>query len=242
MNRGDAAKMEVYMKYSGKRLQGMPPAISADDCLAALLEDERQALIDNRKEIVFEAGESIIKEGFVASNVLYLEEGLVRLDALVDGRHSTVNLVSPHSFVGLICTFASHNLMCSARALEPSRVSLIDLELFEHFVRQNGTFAVYLTRHISAVTSRIVHRLARLKDKHIDGALSVLLLEFAEIYQSMDYTVPLNRKEIADMLGYSKESVINALSRMHREGIVKVKGRKIGILRKDTLRKISQTG
>jgi len=231
------------MEYSGEQQQrNVPEAVTADDCLAALLDDERQALLENRKEIVFEAGENIIKEGFVASNVLYLEEGLVRLNVLVDGRHSAVNLVSPRSFVGLICTFASHNLMCSARALEASRVSLIDLKLFERFVRQNGTFALYLTRHISAVTSRIVHRLARLKDKQIDGALSVLLLEFAGIYHSADYTIPLNRKEIADILGYSKESVINALSRMHREGIVKVNGRKIGILRQDTLRKISQTG
>ena len=222
--------------------QYMPEAITADDCLATLLEDERQALLDNRKEIVFEAGESLIKEGFVASNVLYLEEGLVRLNVLIDGRHSAVNLVSPRSFVGLICTFANHNLMCSARALEPSRVSLIDLELFERFVKQNGSFAMHLTRHISAITSKIVHRLARLRDKHIDGALSVLLLEFLEIYQSPDYTIPLNRKEIADILGYSKESVINALSRMHREGIVKVNGRKIGILKEETLRKISQTG
>ena len=216
--------------------------VSARDCFQALLDDEQQTLEESRKDIHFKAGENILKEGFVASNVLCLQEGLVRMDVIVDGHHSAVNLVAPPSFVGLLCTFSSYNLVCSATALEPSKICLIEIELFERFIRQNGLFANRITRHMSAVASQIVHRLARFKDKHIDGALSVLLLEFADIYGASDFVLPLNRKDMADMLGYSKESVINAISRLHREEILKVSGRNIRIQQETKLRKIAQTG
>ena len=217
-------------------------AVSVRDCFQALLDDEKQALEDSRKDVYFEAGENILREGFVASNVLCLEEGLVRMNVIVDGRHSTVNLVAPPSFVGLLCTFSSYNLVCSATALENSKICLIEKELFERFIGQNGLFANRITRHMSAIASQIIHRLARFKDKQIDGALSVLLLEFADIYGNSDFMLPLNRKEMAGMLGYSKESVINAISRLHREGILKVSGRNIRIQEESKLRKIAQTG
>ena len=216
--------------------------VTADDCLKALLDEEKDRLWDNRKVVDFKAGENIIREGFVASNILFLEEGLVRLDVIVDGHHSAINLIGPGSFIGLLCAFAGYNLVCSARALESSRVWLFDLRLFESLIHQNGNFAGKITRHMSVVTSHIVHRLARFKDKQIDGALAVLLLEFSQLYGSLNYILPVNRKEMAEMLGYSKESVINAISGMNREGTIEVSGRHITILREEKLKKVAQTG
>ena len=50
------------------------------------------------------------------------------------------------------------------------------------------------------------------------------------------------RKELANMLGYSKESVINTLSKFNKEGILKVSDRKIEILDKSKLIQISKIG
>ena len=127
--------------FEGSIHDGGSGWIRALDCFDALLDDEKQALWEGSRKIHFKAGENIIREGFVASNVLFLEEGMVRLDVIVDGQHSAVNIVGSQSFVGLLCTFASHNLVCSAQALEPCQVRVIDLQLFERFIRQNGQFA-----------------------------------------------------------------------------------------------------
>ncbi|MDO9594974.1 MAG: helix-turn-helix domain-containing protein, partial [Lutibacter sp.] len=68
------------------------------------------------------------------------------------------------------------------------------------------------------------------------------LLEFVEIYNSKTFTLPVVRKELADMLGYSKESVINTLSKFNREGIINVSDRKIEILDISKLEQISKLG
>lgn len=192
--------------------------ITAIECFDALSADQKSLLIQNRSEVEFEKRETIIKRGLAASSVLFLEEGLAKLDIMIDGKTSTVGLIQPQSFIGIICTFANRNLNFSAIALEKTRVSLISMEFFEHLVHQNGDFAFRIIQHMSFLTNNLVHHIARFTHKNIEGTLAILLLEFADIYHSDTFTIPINRKEIAQILGYSVESVINTLSKFNREG------------------------
>lgn len=220
----------------------VPEFISADDCLEVLTEDEKKELFDNKIEIDFEAGETIIKRGFTASNILYLEKGLAKLDIVTDNHTSTVNLVPTNSFVGIICTFATHNFDFTAIALEKSTIYSFDIKLFEKFVHQNGKFACHLIKHMSGLTNSLVHKVSRLNHKNIDGALSIILLDFSRIYKSNIFNIPVNRKELANMLGYSKESVINTLSKFNKDGIINVHEKRIEIIDKKRLEQIGEVG
>ena len=52
----------------------------------------------------------------------------------------------------------------------------------------------------------------------------------------------MSRIELANMLGYSKESVINTLSKFNKENIIIVDDRKIKILELEKLEQISKLG
>ncbi len=52
----------------------------------------------------------------------------------------------------------------------------------------------------------------------------------------------MTRQELANLLGYSKESVINTLSKFNREGIIKVSDRKIELINYEKLQQISKLG
>ncbi len=216
--------------------------VTAEQCFEALTDDEKNELINNKREIEFAAGETIIKEGFVASHIMYIEKGLAKLDVITDGKTSTVGLVPPKSFVGIICTFAGHNFEFSSTALEKTTITLFDIDVFEKFVNQNGVFACKIIKHMSLLTNKLVHQIARISNKNIDGALSILLLDFANIYKSDNFVFPLNRKELAQMLGYSKESVINTLSKFNKEGIIEVNDKKIKILDRKLLERTAKLG
>jgi len=216
--------------------------ITAEECLNALTDDEKNELLENKLEIEFEAGETIIKKGLVASNIMYIEEGLAKLDIQTDSHLSTVSLVAPKSFIGIVCTFASHNFNFSAIALEKTRISIFDRNLFERLVHDNGDFACHIIKHMSSITNDLVHRVSRFIHKNIDGALSILLLDFCRIYKSDTFILPIKRKEMANMLGYSKESVINTLSKFNKEGIIHVHEKKIEIIDKQKLQQIGEIG
>lgn len=218
------------------------PYVSAEMCFDVLTDDEKNELINSKKVVEFKAGETIIKRGFGVSDIMFLEEGLVKLDILNDSHTSTVDLVAPKSFIGIVCTFASHNVDFSAIAIEKTKISLIDIKLFEKFIRQNGEFSLHLIKHMSVIVNNIVHHISRFSHKNINGSLSIILNDFSKIYNSDSFTLPVNRKELANMLGYSKESVINTLSKFNREGIIKVQDKKIQIIDKTRLLQIGTLG
>lgn len=216
--------------------------LNAMECLNILTDDEKQELVDNKTDIVFESGEIIIKRGALANNVLYITEGLVKLEIVNDSKPFTVGLTNSHSFIGIVCCFAFKKFDFKATALEKTKVSFINMDIIEKFIKNNGDFALNLIKHMSGVTNGVFHKVTSLSQKNIDGSLSMILLEFANIYKSNTYKLPMNRLELASMLDYSKESVINTLSKYNKEGIIKVDDRHIEILNLEKLEQICKLG
>jgi len=216
--------------------------LDAKECLNILTEEEKTVLVKNKTDVEFEPGEIIIKRGLAVNNLLYLINGLVKLEIINDDKPSTVALVESHSFIGIICCFAFKNFDFTATAIEKTKVSFIKKNVFENFIKTNGDFALNLIKHMSGVSNGLLHRLTTLSQKNIDGALSILLLDFARVYKSNSYTLPMVRKDLANMLGYSKESVINTLSKFNKEEIIKVSDRKIKIINLKRLTQISKVG
>lgn len=215
---------------------------SLEDCFAVLTETERKLLDDHSSLLMFQKGETLIKQGMVASHVIYIEEGLARLDVLTEGDQVTLMLLPAGNFVGIVCCFAERNFNFSSVALLDTRVRLMDLNVFKQLIKQNGDFALLMVRHMSLMTSKMVYSMARYSQKHIDGALAVLLLEFVKIFRSNKFMLPMKRNEISQTIGYSKESVINAFSRLNKEKIIKVKEKQVEILKIELLREIAEKG
>lgn len=216
--------------------------LNARECLDILSDSEKNELINSKSDISFEAGETIIKRGMLANNVLYVTDGLVKIEFINDSKPFTIAIAQPHSFIGIVCCFAFQKFDFTATALTKTKVSFIPMDLIKTFIKENGDFAINLIMHMSGVSNGIIHRISALSQKNIEGALSILLLDFVKIYKSKRLLIPMNRAELANMLGYSKESVINTLSKFNKEGIISVADRKIEILNQTKLEKISKIG
>jgi CRP-like cAMP-binding protein len=216
--------------------------LSASECLNLLNDQQKQELFEHKVDLVFEPNETIVKRGILADNVLYLTEGLVKLEIINDSKPSTIGLTQAHSFIGIACCFAFNYFDFTATSLIKTNVSFIPMPLFEKFIKENGEFALSLIKHISGVSNGIFHRITSLSQKNIEGALAMILLDFAAIYKSNSYELPVGRSGFADILGYSKESVINTLSKYNKEGIIKVDDRNIEILNAIKLEQISKFG
>lgn len=216
--------------------------LSALECLNLLSDQQKQELLENKVDLVFEPNETIIKRGILADNVLYLTEGLVKLEITNDSKPSTIGLTQAHSFIGIACCFAFNKFDFTATSLIKANVSFIPMQLFKKFIRENGEFALGLIKHISGVSNGVFHRITSLSQKNIEGALAMMLLDFSNIYKSISYELPVSRSGFADILGYSKESVIKTLSKYNKEGIIKVDDKKIVILNTNKLEQLSKFG
>lgn len=207
-----------------------------------LTEQQRLQLIDNSQLVNFNKGETIIKQGTAADQILSLEQGMVKLMIEDENRSTVFKILSDNTFIGLMCAFVNRTFDFSAVAIAPSQVRLINRSYFEKAIRSNGDFAVYITQQMSLMTNKVVHDLIHMSHKNADGAICTVLIELASILNSNTYQMPFSRIELANIVGYSKESVISCLSSLQRDGVIIASGKSIEILDMKRLEIISRLG
>lgn len=224
------------MEHTKQELSG------ADSWMEQLTPDQKEVLISSSAILKFRRGETIIKQGTLASHIMFLEEGMAKLNFMEGEKDTTFSFATNGDFIGLMCSFVQKRLEFSAIAITNATVRIIDREVFEKSIKENGKFAVYIVKLMSELTNGVVHTLISLSHKNVNGALSTLLLSLSRVYASNSFQVPFTRDEMAAALGYSKESIINTLSEFHRDKIINISGRNLEILQPETLKIISAKG
>lgn len=224
------------MEHTKQELSG------ADSWMEQLTPDQKEALISSSAILKFRRGETIIKQGTLASQIMFLEEGMAKLNFMEGDKDTTFSFATSGDFIGLMCSFVQKRLEFSAVAITNATVRIIDREVFEKSIKENGRFAVYIVKLMSELTNGVVHTLISLSHKNVNGALSTLLISLSRVYKSYAFQVPFTRDEMAAALGYSKESIINTLSEFHRDKIINISGRNLEILQPETLKIIAEKG
>lgn len=218
------------------------PAVKNNAWFVDLSPAQQKLIFEHSNLLQFKKDETIIKQGFMADRILYLEEGMAKL-SIEDQQRSTVfKIIANDSFIGLMCSFVKRNFNFSAVAIQPCTVRLIDRAIFEQMIRENGKFAVHIVQLMSLMTNKIVHDLIHLSHKNVDGAVCTILTELAAVFKSNTFLLPFSRIELANTVGYSKESVIGCLSSLQKERIIDVSGKKIEILDSHRLKIIAKNG
>jgi CRP/FNR family transcriptional regulator len=70
----------------------------------------------------------------------------------------------------------------------------------------------------------------------------ILLMLGNNVYGSDTFLMPINRKEMAEMINMSVENVIRTLSEFRREKIIEIEGKQIRLLNKPLLKQIEMLG
>ncbi|MDP3398731.1 MAG: Crp/Fnr family transcriptional regulator [Bacteroidales bacterium] len=216
--------------------------IKVNDWMETLSANERSRMLDASETLSYKRGETIIKQGTLASQILFVENGIAKLNFQTGDRDTTFSFATNGDFIGLMCSFVKKRLEFSAVAITDTSVRIIDREVFENLIETNGKFAVYVVKLMSELTNGVVHTLITLSHKNVNGAVATLLLTLSRLYDSGKFQIPFTRDEMADALGYSKESIINTLSAFHQDKIISISGRNLEILQLPALLVISEKG
>lgn len=210
--------------------------------LNSLSEEQKEMIMENSNLLQFKRNETIIKQGYAAGHILFMESGMAKLSIENQDKSTVFKIISDNTFIGLMCSFVKRSFDFSAVAIIPSRVRLIDRAVFEQLIRENGEFAVNIVQLMSLMTNKIVHDLIHLSHKNVDGAICTVLMELANIFKTHEFQMPFSRIELADMIGYSRESVITSLSSLQRDNVLTVSGKNIQILDPERLKIIARNG
>jgi CRP-like cAMP-binding protein len=186
----------------------------------------------------------ILNEGSPTSHIIYLRSGLVKeCITKPDNQEQILQIILPHSYLGLTSIFGDKINHYSYTALTDLRLCYIDIDIFTALVKNNGNFAYEILTSVGRESLNSFHRFIDRNHKKVYGRIADVLSYFSKVIFSDDeFLIPLTRQEIAYMVGTSRESTGRVLAKFKEEGIIEIHGRKIIIHDMEKIDKISRYG
>jgi CRP-like cAMP-binding protein len=161
--------------------------------------------------------ESILLEGDPAESVWFVKEGHVKaVSHVASGRCQTLCVVGARGMFGTCCCFAGGKYPCHSVA--ETDVTVISLPMTDFFALLSKYPQIGL-----ALVAQISDRLRRTKDTQAFDQETVerrILHVLKDLVEEFGTTIPLTRREVAEMVGTTVETSIRTFSRLEEEGLV----------------------
>lgn len=214
-------------------------------CATEKLSDKELDIItNNRYTSEIRKKTNILNEGSPTSHIIYLRSGLVKESILKpDNNEQIIQIILPHSYLGLTSLFGDKINQCSYTALTDLKICYIDIDIFTQMVKNNGIFAFEILQSLGRESLNNYHRFIAQSNKKTYGRIADMLIYLSKVvFSNARFEIPLTRREIANMLGTSRESTGRVLAKFDNEGIIAISGKKIHIREIKKLEKISRFG
>ena len=204
-----------------------------------LSDDEITKMLKVR--IDFKKGETILKQGAIASYIILLTDGLSKnyLEGFQE-RGFIFKIIKPFNFIGISALYGENNYAFSGSALTNCSAYLIDSQLIKNLISNNPAFAKKMLIWYCNTTHGHLNRMSSLANKQSLGRFTEILLYLSrEIFEGPIITTNVSRKDIAELAAISTESGVRFLSDLKKDGIIKIHPNKIEILKPEVLKMIS---
>ena len=193
-----------------------------------LTDPELEFLIEEKKQIIYNKGETIIKQNTSSTYVICMNDGLAKIYVESEnGKNVIVKIAKAGDFItggGLFNGSVQH---FSISALNKVKCCLIDSAKLTRLFAENSDFAVTLLRNHTKQNNFLLTKLVNHTQKYMPGRVADTLLYLKnEIFNSDSFKVLLTRQELAEMSNMTKESFVRILHQFKDSKVVSIKGRK----------------
>ena len=182
-----------------------------------------------KKEIFFLEDE----EG---SNIYFLCSGMVKLSKTNDeGKEAVIHFVKSGEIFAEILLYLKNKYPVTATALENCEALAIDSgKLFEE-IRKNPEFSMKLIGVLAGRIKYFVNMIENLTLADTRKRFLSYLKNFAEKQQSNKVKLPVNKGELALLLGSTPETFSRLLKKLADERVIEAKGKEIILLNMDEI-------
>jgi CRP-like cAMP-binding protein len=180
-----------------------------------------------------ERGEIFYAPGDRSEALFMLKRGRVRLYKLApDGWEFTLAVVEAGTMFGEMALTAQRLREAYAEAMEPSDICVLKSEDLERIVRGNPDVGLRMIRVLSERLRVCETRLEDIGIKDVPARLASLVLQLTEsegVMTSEGPKIPTHytHRQLATMIGSSRESVSRAFAKLQKAGAVELRRRHV---------------
>lgn len=210
-----------------------------------LSEEQACNISDNKNMISHRKGQMLYYEGAKPQGVFCVNSGVSKIfKTASNGKEQIIHLAKKGDLLGYSALLGEENYTNAAMVIEDAKICFIPKEIFLKALISNGPFFKRLTKALSNEIGIMEEKLVDASQKSIRERLAYLLLQLANSYgldggDNQQIDLVLSREEIASLIGTATESVIRLLSEFKKDKLIELKGKKIVILDREGLVKLS---
>ncbi|MGC1485928.1 MAG: Crp/Fnr family transcriptional regulator [Candidatus Acidiferrum sp.] len=174
------------------------------------------------------AKETVFAQGDQAKNVIYIQEGGVKLTVVNEtGKEAVVAILKPGDFVGEGCLAGQSTCMATATAITATTVLIIQKdEMIRMLHKEEGfsdRFITYmLTRNIR-VEEDLIDQLFNSSEKRLARTL-LLLAHYGETGETQRMLPKVSQETLAEMIGTTRSRVNFFMNKFRQLGFIKYNG------------------
>ena len=181
-----------------------------------------------RKVGKFRAKETVFAQGDPAKNVMYIQEGGVKLSVVnTSGREAVIAILGPGDFFGEGCLAGQAVTMATATTIAPTIVLVIDKDEMIRVLHGEHEFsdrfiAYMLTRNIR-VEEDLIDQLFNSSEKRLARTL-LLLARYGKPGDPQKVLPKVSQEMLAEMIGTTRSRVNFFMNKFRKLGFIQYKG------------------
>lgn len=206
-----------------------------------LQEDEQMELAERSEMVSCKRNTRFFFAEEPSDSIFLVKQGRVKLiRSSPEGREIILDILGPGEIFGELALAGEQNRSHSAEALDDTLVCIITRTDFEALLVRHPEMALRVLKLIGLRRRELEMRLEDLVFQPLAGRLAVALFWQAQRHGVTEadgsIRIPLSQKEIAYLIGASREAVAEQLAEMKRLGLVKTSYRTIRLIDQPGLR------
>lgn len=208
-----------------------------DNILERLNENDERVFREATRTKTYAAGRTLFSQGQECQQLYFIRTGLVGLRRSDEnGNSALLRLCRAGGILGYRAMIAEATHQNTAEVLTSSEVMIVSRSVFQWLAQRNArlsgqilNFALQALDHTEAICAELLT--AQLKSR-----LLSLLAMFDERTCEADSTkrfqieLPIQRKDLADLLGTNPASLSRTIARLQKDGNVRFEGRRVYVL------------
>ncbi|AMS28174.1 hypothetical protein AEM51_11065 [Bacteroidetes bacterium UKL13-3] len=195
---------------------------------------------------IFKKGQIVFHEGNIPQGIFYISKGVLKLVRTNnEGKEQILRFAKEGDFLGYRALIADEPFVATAICIEEAVACFIPRAIFMKLLDENAAISKEMLKALSHDLGVVEERVQSLAQKSVRERLAETLLFLHQTFNSEEkgedgvIHITLPREDIANIVGTATETIIRLLSEFKHDKLIELDGKKIKILNKQKLEKIS---
>jgi CRP-like cAMP-binding protein len=188
-------------------------------------------------------GERIFSEGDEGTGFYMVVTGRVKIFKVsIEGKEQILHLFGPGESFGEVSVFTGQGFPADAVTAVQTVLLFFPRLAFSALIQKDPTLALNMLAQLSGRLRQFAGLIEDLSLKEVPGRLAKYMLYLSGGNGDGEVALDVSKGQLASLLGTIPETLSRILARMHRQGLIRLRGSQIQILDRPGIEQIALEG